>query len=113
LDGGTTLNACALASLLYWACSVSLLCWRRDRASRLDLLFFRWGLVAFVLIGTPLLRPVVEEWAWLPVVLSPGIALLLVASLMYVVVRVFGLSSPFDELGLGSPFDGKPPPPEV
>jgi hypothetical protein len=96
LDGGTTLNACALASLLFWTCSVSLLLWHDGRASRLYLVVFRWGLLAFVLIGTPLLRPVVEQSAWLPLVLNPGIALLLVMSLMYVVTRVFGLDSPFD-----------------
>jgi len=74
----------------------------------MDLFFFRWGLLAFVLIGTPLLRPVVEWWAWLPLVLLPSIALLLAASLLYLVTRVFGLRSPFDELGPGSPFEGGP-----
>src|SRR5262245_17885770 len=110
VDGDTTLNACALASLLFWSCSVSLLFWHRGRASRIDLLFLRWGLLAFVLIGTPLFRPVVELWAWLPLVLTPTVAVLLVVSLMYVVVRVFRLSSPFDELGLESPFERKRPP---
>jgi hypothetical protein len=113
LDGGTTLNACALASLLFWTCSGSLFLWRRGRASRIDLLFFRWGLVAFVLVGTPLFRPVVERWEWLLPLLYPSLALLLVMPLMYLVTRVFGLSSPFDEFGLGSPFDAKLPPPEV
>jgi hypothetical protein len=113
LDGGTTLNACALASLLFWTCAVSLLLWHHARASRLNLLFLRWGLLAFVSIGTPLLEPVVKQWAWLPLVLSPSIALFLVGSLMYVVFRVMGWASPFDELGLRPPFDDAQPPPEV
>lgn len=113
LDGGTTLNACALASILFWTCSVSLLLWHRGRASRMDLFFFRWGLLAFLLIGTPLLRPAVKQWEWVDLVLSPGIAVLLVVPLLYLVTRVFGLRSPFDDFGLDSPFDGKPPPPEA
>jgi hypothetical protein len=110
-DADKTLNACTLASLLFWTCSISILLWHRPRPSRMDLLFFHWGLLAFVLIGTPLLRPVVGWWAWLPLVLNPSIALLLVMSLLHLVVRVFGLGSPFDGIGLGSPFDGTPPPP--
>ena len=113
LDGGTTLYACALASLLFWTCALPLLRWHRGRASRAGLLFLRWGLLPFVLIGTPLLWPVVSQWEWHVVVLAPGIAVLFVMSLMYLVVRVFGLASPFDELGLDLPVDGKPPPPEV
>src|SRR5262245_62548060 len=112
-DGGTTLDACALASLLFWTCSASILFWHRCRGSRMALLSLRWGLLAFVLIGTPLLRPVVEQSAWLALLTSPVIALLLTASLLYVVVRVFRLRSPFDELGLGSPVDGKAPPTET
>src|SRR5437773_11575302 len=54
VDGGTTLNASALASLGFWSCAVSLLWWHRGRASRTERLFLRWGLLAFVLIGTPL-----------------------------------------------------------
>jgi len=54
MDAGTTQNAGTLASLLFWACSALLLAWRRDRASDIDLLFLRWGLLPFVLIGTPL-----------------------------------------------------------
>jgi hypothetical protein len=66
--------------------------------------FFRWGLLAFVLIGTPLLWPLVAWWAWLPLVFLPGEALLSEASLMYLVTRVFGLRSPSDELGSSHPF---------
>jgi hypothetical protein len=98
LDGGTTQNACALASLLFWTCSASLLWWHDGRASRLDLFFLRWGLLAFVLIGTPLLRPAVERWDWLIPLLSPGLTLLLIASLMYLFTRHFGLRSPFDDM---------------
>jgi hypothetical protein len=104
MDGGSTLNACALASILFWSCSVSLLLWLPSRASRMGLLFHRWGLSAFVLIGTPLLRPVVEQWVWLGLVLNPSIAVLLVMSVLYLVTRVFGLPSPFD---------GTPPPSEM
>ena len=95
-DAGINQGACTLASLLFWTCSASLLWWHGGRVSRMDLFFLRWGLLAFVLIGTPLLRPVVERWAWLLPLLSPGLALLLVAPLMYLVTRVFGLRSPFD-----------------
>jgi len=104
VDGETTLSACALASLLFWTSAVSLLLWHRGRASRMDLFFLRWGLLAFVLIGTPLVRPVVERSEWLLPLLYPGLALLLVASLMYLFTRVFGLRSPFDDM---------PPWPEV
>src|SRR5437879_306103 len=57
LDGGITEGACTLASLQFWTCSASLLWWHDGRASRTDLFFLRWGLLAFVLVGTPLLRP--------------------------------------------------------
>src|SRR4051812_35868848 len=89
MDGGATQNACTLASFLFWICAVSLLLWHR--ASRADLLFFRWGLLAFVLIGTPLLRPVVERWTWLSLVLYPSLATMLVLSLLHLIARVFGL----------------------
>ena len=110
LDGGSTQNAGTLASLLFWTCAASLLAWRRDRASGIDLFFLRWGLMAFVLIGTPLFRPVVQEWEWLAVVLLPGAAILLVGSLLYLTTRIFGLRSPFDEFGLDSTLNDKPSP---
>jgi hypothetical protein len=43
----------------------------------------------------------VWRWAWVPPLLDPSIALLLIASVLHVVARVGGLRSPFD---------GKPPP---
>jgi hypothetical protein len=101
LDGGITDGACTLASLLFWASSASLLWWHEGRTSRLELFFLRWGLLAFVLIGTPLLRAVVERWGWLLPLLYPGLAALIVVPLMYLFTRVFGLHSPFD---------GTPPP---
>ena len=104
LDGGITEGAFALASLLFWAFSATLLWWHEGRVARVELVFLRWGLLAFVLIGTPLLWPIVERWAWLPLVLIPCMAVLLVASLMYLISRIFGLRSPFD---------GTPPPPEA
>src|ERR1051325_7726011 len=94
LDGGTTLNACTLASVLFWTCSIALLLWHRGRVSRMDLLFFRWGLWAFALIGTPLFRAVIGGWEWLPVLLIPSMAVLVVGALMYVVTRAFGVRSP-------------------
>jgi hypothetical protein len=109
-DGGITSKAVMLASLLFWTCAASLLWWHDGRASRVDLFFLRWGLLAFVLIGTPQLRPVVQSWAWLELVLIPPTAVLIVMPLLYLVVRGFGLSSFFDELGPGSPCDDKPPP---
>jgi hypothetical protein len=103
-DGGATQNACTLASLLFWSCSASLVLWHRGRVSRTDVLFLRWGLLAFVLIGTPVLRPVVERWSWLELVLYPSMAVLLVVPLLHLITRVFRQRSPFD---------GEPPPPEV
>jgi hypothetical protein len=82
MDGGITQGAFTLASLLIWSCSASLWWWHEGHASRVDLFFLRWGLLAFVLIGTPLLRPVVERWAWLLPLLSPGLAVLIVVPLM-------------------------------
>jgi hypothetical protein len=110
LDGGATLNSCALASLLFWTCAISLLSWDGGRTSHVKLFFLRWGLLAFVLIGTPLFRPVVQEWEWLAVVLLPAEAILLVGSLLYLTTRIFGLRSPFDELGLDSTLNDKRPP---
>jgi hypothetical protein len=103
LDGGISQGAFTLASLLFWTCSGSLLWSHEGRASRVELFFLRWGLLAFVLIGTPLLRPVVERWAWLLPLLYPALAVLIVVPLMYLVTRAFGLRSPFD---------GTPPAPE-
>ena len=54
-DAGRSMNACVLASLPFWACSVFLLSWHGDRVPRPGLLFVRWGLLAFVLLGTPVL----------------------------------------------------------
>jgi hypothetical protein len=85
-DGGTTQMATTLASLLFWTCSALLLAWHRGRISGLELFFFRWGLLLFVLIGTPLLRPIVQEKEWLAVVLDPGTAVLLVMPFLYLVV---------------------------
>ena len=104
MDRHTTLNACTLASLLFWIGAVSLHWWHRNRASQMDLLFLRWGLLAFVLIGTPLFRPIIEWGEWLELILIPSMAVQLVASLLYIVTRVFRLRSPFD---------GEPPPPEL
>jgi hypothetical protein len=104
MDCGKMEEACTLASLLFWTCAGSLLWWRDDRVSPRELLFLRWGLLPFVLIGTPLFMPVVAWWKWSSVVLLPGMALLLVAPLMYLVTWVFEL---------GSPSAGKPRPPEV
>jgi hypothetical protein len=98
LDGHVTEGACALASLLFWTCAALLLLrWRAGRPSRVALFFLRWGLLAFVVIGTPLLRPVVGLWWWLLPLLSPGLALLLVMPPLYLVPRAFGLPSPFDD----------------
>jgi hypothetical protein len=97
LDGGITEGAWTLASLLFWASAAAAL-WRCEgRPSRIDLFFLRWGLLAVVLIGTPLLRPVVARWEALLPLLYPGLAVLLVMPLMYLVTRLFGLSSPFDD----------------
>jgi hypothetical protein len=49
--------------------------WQEGRASRTDLFFLRWGLLAFVLVGTPLVRPVVEQrWMWLLALSDLGFA---------------------------------------
>src|SRR3954468_4260199 len=77
LDGGITEGGWTLASLLFWTCAASLLWWRQGCPSRVDLVFLRWGLLAFVLIGTPLLRPLVGRWEWLLPLLYPGLAALL------------------------------------
>jgi hypothetical protein len=96
MDGGITEGAFTLASLLFWTCSASLLWWREGRPSRVDLLFLRWGLLAFVFVGTPLLRPVAKRSDWLLPLLYPGLAALIVMPLMYLFTRTFGLRSPFD-----------------
>ena len=100
LDGGNTLNAVAVSCVLFWVTFFFLSLSHRFHLTRFRLLFLRWGLLAFVLIGTPLLRPVMERWTlllpWLDAVLAPCLAVLLVVPLMYLVTRVFGLRSPFD-----------------
>jgi len=98
MDGGRTLSACTLASLLFWTCTVSLVAWR-GCGSGIDLLFLRWGLIAFAMIGTPVLRPVVEEWNWLDPVLLPGTAVLLVVPLLCLITRAVGFHSPVDNVG--------------
>jgi hypothetical protein len=54
LDGGRSQNACVLASIPFWACALFVLA-RYDRLPRLGLHFIRWGLIAFLLIGSPIL----------------------------------------------------------
>src|ERR1035438_4599624 len=54
MDGGRCQNACLLASAPFWACSLYLLA-RYDPLPRLGLHFIRWGLIAFILIGSPIL----------------------------------------------------------
>jgi hypothetical protein len=61
MDAGTTADACLLAGLLFWACWVSLMLCHRGKPSRLDLLFLRWGMLAFVFLGTPVLMPIVAS----------------------------------------------------
>src|SRR5262245_5869333 len=95
-DGGTTEGAFTLASLLFWTCSALLLWWREGRPSCIDLFFLRWGLLAFVLIGTALLRPVVIPWEHLLWLLSPALAALIVVLLMYLFTRAFVLLSRSD-----------------
>jgi hypothetical protein len=63
LDGGRTSNACALASLLFWACAGLLLLWQRGRPTWLPLFFIRWGLVPFAFLGTPALVPLMDSMA--------------------------------------------------
>jgi hypothetical protein len=107
LDGERTLNAVAVSCVLFWFTFFFLSLSHRFHLTRFDLLFLRWGLLAFVLIGTPLLRPAVERWMSLLPCLEAAMALclavLLVVPLMYLVTRVFGLRSPFD---------GTPPAPD-
>jgi hypothetical protein len=55
LDGGKSQNACFLASAPFWACALFILARYDDRLPRLGLLFIRWGLIAFILIGAPVL----------------------------------------------------------
>ena len=110
MDGGITQNAVTLASLLFWTCAAALLTRCRGRASGIGLLFLRWGLLAFVLFGTPVLRPVVRWWwEWLNLALLLCESIMFVMSLFYLVVRVFGGQSPFDKVGLESPCDDQPP----
>lgn len=59
-DGGESHTAGFLASLPFWACAIPLLVWRRGCASRLELFFVHWGLVAFLALGTPVLLPIVK-----------------------------------------------------
>ena len=97
LDGGNTLNAVAVSCALFWVTFLLLSLSHRFHLTRFRRLFLRWGLLAFVLVGTPLLRPVVERWASLLPLLYPGLAVLIVVPLMYLVTRAFGLRSPFDD----------------
>ena len=47
-------------------------------------------------------------WAWLPPLLDPSIALLLLVSVLHVVARVGGLRSPFDGEPAQTPNGAKP-----
>lgn len=96
LDRGITQGAFALASLLFWICSAALLWWRDGYSARADRFFLRWGLLAFVLVGTPAFRLVLERWEWLLAFLYPVLAALIVLPLMYLMTRIIGIRSPFD-----------------
>ena len=96
LDAGITQGAFALASLLFWVCAASLLRWRRGLLSRVEQLLLRWSLIPFIVIGTPLLRPMFGRWEWLQALLYPVLAALIVLPLMYLVARLFGWQSPFE-----------------
>jgi hypothetical protein len=96
IDRHITEGALTLASLLFWACSASLLWWRDGRPSVVDLFFLRWGLLPFALIGTPLLRPIAEQFEPLLFLLYPGEAALVVVPLMYMFARIFLLRAPVD-----------------
>lgn len=54
LDGGRDQGACLLASAPFWLCALFILA-RYDPLPRAGLLFIRWGLFAFLLLGSPIL----------------------------------------------------------
>ena len=70
LDGGRILNAVLVSCLLFWGTAGVLFLYRRGSFSALDRVFLRWGSLPFLLIGTPLLMPVVESF--LRLILRPA-----------------------------------------
>lgn len=59
-DGGRVLTGLVVSCLLFWVTFFLLYLSHRCHATRFDLLFLRWGSVPFVLVGSPLLRPLME-----------------------------------------------------
>ena len=97
LDRGITQGAFAVASLLFWICAALLLWWHQGYPSRVDQVFLRWGLLAFLLIGIPAIRPILELWEWVGAMFYPVLAALLVVPLIYLICRAIGLRTPFDD----------------
>ena len=60
-DGGIALNACILASALFWACAGLLLLWHHRHPSRMFALFLRWGLLLFATLGTVAIAPILKD----------------------------------------------------
>jgi hypothetical protein len=90
--------AFTLACFLFWTWAALLLWWHEHPAWRLERFFLRWGLLAFALIGTPLLEPVAALGAdgWRQGLVCLGLPLLFVAPLMYLVTCIIELRAPSD-----------------
>jgi hypothetical protein len=61
MDGGRILHGVVVSCLLFWVSFFLLVLWHRSHVSRFDLLFLRWSSLPFVLVGTPILAPLVES----------------------------------------------------
>jgi hypothetical protein len=60
MDGGITLQASLIASAPFWLC-VPFLAWRDSTPSLFARMFVRWGLIVFIVAGTPALRPLILQ----------------------------------------------------
>jgi hypothetical protein len=60
-DGGYMLNGLVVSCFLFWVTFLLLFWAHRCLVTRFDLFFLRWGSVPFVLVGTPLLAPLVAS----------------------------------------------------
>ena len=61
MDGHRMLNGVVVSCLLFWVAFFLLFLRHHCHVTRFDLFFLRWGSLPFVLVGTPILAPLVES----------------------------------------------------
>lgn len=60
-DGGGILHASLIAAALFWLCVIAVVIVGPTEPSRIQTEFVRWGLIPFVLLGTPVVRSLASQ----------------------------------------------------